>query len=196
MCTLGCPEVLEQREVEAMISRTLRLRRSATERSIIGLSNSGCHRGTREGVWVQPMVHVVGPGGHALARDKQRVAAKAGSGAIDASHSARLAVLERQYPVGTPAACQCIYDARAVSEKPPPMAHRQFVDSTQVEHFGDVKIAEPIISVDPKIWQKRRAVGECRFVEHIGCIGSAFGPGKIGEHAETTAETAFVVHLE
>jgi hypothetical protein len=79
-------------------------------------------------------------GRNTLARNHQRITAKAGSGGNSAGNGARLTILESKNPVRAPAAEKRIHGLRAGLQKLLAMAHRKFIDAAYVKYFRIVEV--------------------------------------------------------
>lgn len=130
MHSLVHPEVLEQREIQTVIARTVELRRRAPKRAVIRLTHGGCHWRARECRRVQPLIDIVRSGGYTLARDQERITTEAGSGSDGTTDSPWLSILKSENPVDAPTPEHSVYPSGAVGKEQFPMSDRQLISTT------------------------------------------------------------------
>src|SRR5580700_8697435 len=140
-------EVLEQREIETVKTRTVELRRRPADGAVIGLSDRRRYRRSFERSGIQPLIYIVRTRGDTLARNQEGVATIVGGGAGSAGHGARLAALQGQNPVGAPSAHDRIHHSSAIRKELSPMADRNFIQPAKMKDVGDVEITEPVIAL-------------------------------------------------
>ena len=66
---------LKSREIQAVKTGTVELRRGAAQRSVVGLPDGSRHRRAREGRRIEPLIHIVRTRGYALAGNQEGIAA-------------------------------------------------------------------------------------------------------------------------
>src|SRR5256884_9548932 len=75
-------------------------------------------------------------------------------------------------------------------------ADGQLVGAAEMEDLGDVEIDKAVVSLDTEPREPRGTIKDSRFVEDVGGIGAALGPGEISERLQARAEPPLVVELE
>src|SRR2546423_7604536 len=107
-----------------------------------------------------------------------------------------LSILQGENPVGFPTSQYAVDDLPAVGEEALPGSDRQLIGPAEMKNLSDVEIAKAVISLNAESGEQRGAIGERRFVQDIGSIGAALGPGEIGESLQTGTELTLIVELE
>jgi len=172
--SLGDAESLEGREIHAVKTGAVELRRSSAQRGVVGLPDGRSDRGAGERRRINPVIHIVRTGGYALAGNQQGVAAVIRSRADHAPYGPWLAILQSQDPVGAPTAEKRIHGTAAVAEILPSMPEGQIVVSADMHDFRNVEITQSVVALQPEAGQSRGALPNGRAIEDVLRVGAAF----------------------
>src|SRR5690242_16170890 len=101
------------------------------------------------------MVYIVRPRDRALAGREQRVAAQSGGGGNGTAERKRLAVFERERPVGRPAAQNGV-EGPAAPQVAASRAERQLILPDEMDHVMHIEAARSVIRLHAEACQVRR----------------------------------------
>src|SRR5581483_4409919 len=133
-----------------------RLSRGAAQWRIITLSHGGRYRRIGECRRVEPLIHIVLPGGETLSRHHQGVASQPCSGGDTTRDSERLAVFECQRPVCHPTAYYGI-QRTVMGREVTSLAEWQFVLSAEMKDIAHVVTTQGVVCLHTKTSQVRSA---------------------------------------
>src|SRR2546429_1340175 len=158
----GGAEIFEQGEVQSVKTGAIELRRGAAQGRAIRLAYGGRDGRARKGRGVQPLVHVVRTSVFVLSGNEQSITAKPGSRGNNTRNGKGLAILERENPVGFPAAKHTVDDRSTICEEALSFADGQLVGAAEMEDLGDVEIAQAVVSLDTEPREPRGTIKEDR----------------------------------
>src|SRR5256884_4720309 len=138
----GGAEIFEQGEVQSVKTGAIELRRGAAQGRAIRLAYGGRDGRARKGRGVQPLVHVVRTSVFVLSGNEQSITAKPGSRGNNTRNGKGLAILERENPVGFPAAKHTVDDRSTICEEALSFADGQLVGAAEMrseEHTSELQ---------------------------------------------------------
>src|SRR5450759_42388 len=110
-----------------METRSPELSWPTAQRTVIGLPDLRRNLRRRERCWVHPLIYIVLPGIQVHTWNSQGITAKTCGGCDGAWHRTRLAILQRQDPVGVPPPQDRVGHSATTAPKVPSMPEWQFI---------------------------------------------------------------------
>src|SRR5579872_6625647 len=195
-CSFGGLEVLENREIKAMITRPPDLGRRSAERSQIRLADRRGRRRVRKGRSIVIVVHVAAD--RVYTWHEQRIAAHPGDRRGCASNRLRETVCQSQDRVHAPSPSDSVHQATATAEKMPSLAKGELVSATEVKNVWLVDVGVCIVALNAETRKSRCTIAAyyVRSPIYLPSVAAVRRSRVVHEEIQTLAESTFQRDLQ